>query len=50
MKFCHTIRRQVTAKATLYAITDVEGRRLGSQTGLDTPVVLADNAECHRLD
>jgi len=40
----------VTAKAILYVKTDVEGRRLGSQTGLGTLVVLADNDECHRLD
>ena len=50
MKFCHTWRRLVAAKATLYAKTDVEGRRLVSPKGLATPAVLADNAECHRLD
>jgi len=38
------------AKATFYLITDVEGRRLGSRTGLDTIVVQAENDECHRLD
>ena len=38
------------AKATFYLITDVEGRRLGSRTGLDTLVVHAENDECHRLD
>ena len=38
------------AKATFYLITDVEGRRLGEQTGLDTLVVQAENYECHRLD
>lgn len=38
------------AKATLYVKTDVEGRRLGQQTGLDTLVVQAENDECHRLD
>jgi len=31
------------------AITDVEGRRLREWRGLDTPVVWADNDECHRL-
>ena len=38
------------AKATFYLVTDVEGRRLGEQTGLDTLVVQADNYECHKLD
>ena len=38
------------AKANLYVKTDVEGRRLGKWRGLDTPVVQADNDECHRLD
>jgi len=38
------------AKANLYVKTDVEGRRLGKWKGLDTPVALADNDECHRLD
>jgi hypothetical protein len=37
------------AKATFYVKTDVEGRRHREQTGLDTPVVFADNDECHRL-
>ena len=41
---------RVTAKATFYLITDVEGRRLGSRPGLDTLVVQAENDECHRLD
>ena len=40
---------QSTAKATLYVITDVEGRRLGIPKGLETLAVLADNDECHRL-
>jgi len=31
------------AKATLWAIPDAEVRKLGEQTGLDTPVVLAVN-------
>jgi len=42
--------RLVTAKASFYVKTDVEGRRLGYQLGLDTLVVQADNDECHRLD
>jgi len=37
-------------KATFYLKTDVEGRRLGEREGLDTPVVQAENYECHRLD
>jgi hypothetical protein len=41
---------QATAKATPYVKTDVEGRRLGTPTGLDTPAVLAENDECHRLE
>ena len=39
----------VTAKANLYLQTDVEGRRLGEQIGLDTLVVQAENYECYRL-
>ncbi len=31
------------AKATLWAVADAEARKLGEQTGLDTPVVLAVN-------
>ena len=31
------------AKAALWSITDAEVRKLGEQTGLDTPVVLAVN-------
>ena len=37
-------------KAILYVKTDVEGRRLGYRTGLDTLIVLAENDECHKLD
>jgi len=37
-------------KTILYVKTDVEGRRLGYRTGLDTLVVLAENDECHKLD
>ena len=39
MKFCDTLKEQVTAKATPYVITDVEGRRLRTPTGLDTLAV-----------
>ena len=31
------------AKAAFWAISDTEARKLGEQTGLDTPVVLALN-------
>jgi len=41
---------RVTAKATFYVKTDVEGRSLGEREGLDTLVVLGENYECHRLD
>jgi len=40
---------RITAKANLYVITDVEGRRLGERIGLDTLVVQADNYECYIL-
>jgi len=40
---------RIAAKATLYVQTDVEGRRLGEQIGLDTLVVQAENYECYRL-
>ena len=33
------------AKATFWSVTDAEVRKLGEQTGLDTPVVLAVNDE-----
>ncbi len=33
------------AKATLWSASDAEERKLGEQTGLDTPVVLAVNDE-----
>ena len=39
----------VKAKAALYVQTDVERRRLGEQTGLDTLVVQAENYECYML-
>ena len=31
------------AKAVFWAFTDAQARKLGEQTGLDTPVVLAVN-------
>jgi hypothetical protein len=40
----------VKAKATSYVKTDAEGRRHRELAGLGTPVVFADNDECHRLD
>ena len=43
-------RGLVKAKAIFYVKTDVEGRRLRAQKGLDTQVVLAVNDECHRLE
>ena len=42
--------KRITAKATLYVETDVEGRRLGEQIGLDTLVVQAENYECYILN
>ncbi len=33
------------AKAAFWSVTDAETRKLGEQTGLDTPVVLAINDE-----
>ena len=40
---------RIAAKANLYVITDVEGRRLGERIGLDTLVVQAENYECYIL-
>ena len=37
------------AKATIWPDTDTEKRKLGEQTGLDTPVVHAVNDECQTL-
>ena len=34
------------AKATLWSVTDVEERKRGERTGLDTLVVHAVNDEC----
>jgi hypothetical protein len=33
------------AKAILWSETDTQARKLGEQTGLDTPVVLAVNVD-----
>ena len=33
------------AKATFWTVSDAEARKPGERTGLDTPVVLAVNAE-----
>ena len=38
------------AKASTYTITDVEGRKRGEQTGLDTLVVHAVNDEYSALE
>jgi hypothetical protein len=40
----------VKAKAVFYVKTDVGGRRHRERTGFGTPVVFAENDECHRLD
>ena len=37
------MERTPRAKALYWAITDTQRRKLGEQTGLDTPVVLAVN-------
>ncbi len=42
---CVDIRRNTVAKALIWPNTDAEARKLGEQTGLDTPVVLAVNGE-----
>lgn len=42
-------RGLIKAKATSYVKTDVKGRRHRERTGLGTPVVFAENDECHRL-
>ena len=39
-----------TAKAITWINTDVEGRKHGEQTGLDTLVVRAVNDECSTID
>ncbi len=43
---CVDIWRNTGAKAASWTGIDAEARKLGEQTGLDTPVVLALNDEC----
>jgi len=38
------------AKAIIWVYTDTEKRKLGEQTGLETPVVHDVNDECSYLD
>ncbi len=40
---CADIGEKAGAKAALWTTSDAEARKLGEQTGLDTPVVLAVN-------
>ena len=40
---CVDIRRNTVAKAAYWTVTDVEARKRGEQTGLDTLVVHAVN-------
>ena len=42
---CVDIRRNTSGKADYWTITDVEARKRGEQTGLDTLVVHAVNDE-----
>jgi hypothetical protein len=44
------LKGQIKAKAVFYVKTDVGGRRLRKQKGLETQVVLAENDECHKLE
>jgi len=44
------IEGRTNAKAVIWVYTDIEKRKLGEQTGLDTPVVQAVNDECSHLD
>ncbi len=43
---CVDIRKNTSAKAAYWTVTDVEARKRGEQTGLDTLVVHAVNDEC----
>ena len=43
---CVDIRKTPVAKAAYWTVTDVEARKRGEQTGLDTLVVHAVNDEC----
>ncbi len=40
---CADMERTPVAKAASWPVTDAKMRKLGEQTGLDTPVVLAVN-------
>ncbi len=42
---CVDIGRNTGGEGALWTGTDAEARKLGEQTGLDTPVVLAVNVE-----
>jgi len=44
------IRGISKAKAIIWVYTDIEKRKLGEQTGLETPVVHAVNDECSYLE
>ena len=46
---CTSTKEYYNWPSTNSIITDVEGRRLREWRGLDTPVIWADNDECHRL-
>ncbi len=43
---CVDIRRNTSGEAAYWTVTDVEARKRGEQTGLDTLVVHAVNDEC----
>ncbi len=43
---CVDIRKNASGKAAYWTVTDVEARKRGEQTGLDTLVVHAVNDEC----
>ena len=43
---CVDIRRNTSGEAACWTVTDVEARKRGEQTGLDTLVVHAVNDEC----
>ena len=43
---CVDIRRNTSGEAAYWTVTDVEARKRGEQTGLDTLVVHAVNDDC----
>ncbi len=43
---CVDIRKNTSGEAAYWTVTDVEARKRGEQTGLDTLVVHAVNDEC----